>query len=407
MQDFVFQNPTRVIFGPGAITELGAQTAPFGQRVLLVHGLHSIHRHGLFPVVHESLGRAGLTVFIHGGVRPNPEIRQVRQGIELARKEKVDVVVAVGGGSVMDTAKAIAAGAPVGHDAWLFFRGKKSIRSALPLVCAPTIAGSGSETNSGMVLSNAGTRQKIGIGNRHLFPKTAILDPDLTITVPSGATTLGAVDAISHLLEFYLNRQEDFTPLQDNYSEGLMRTLMENCQALHTNPADSCARGSLLWASALALGGLSTAGLGRVDFPLHMIEHSLSALYDIPHGAGLAAILPGALTFQARNAPARHARFAARVLGLDEGDQRNLAARGIHCFAQWLHNTGAPTSLADLSIPAEDIPIIAANTREQARLWRLHQYPPEIVEAILRECLGPGCWAQGLNIPQDQRSGSR
>jgi len=387
MQDFVFHNPTRVIFGAGAITEIGRQAALLGRRALLVHGRHSIQRHGVFKTVHEALIQAGLQVFFHGGVEPNPDVRQVRQGIELARQGGIDVVIAVGGGSVMDTAKAIAAGALVRHDAWLFFRGKKSVKNALPLICAPTIAGSGSETSSGMVLNNAANRQKIGIGNRHLFPKVAILDPDLTATVPAASSIFAAVDAISHLLEFYLNRQEDFAPLQDHYSEGLMRTLMESCQTLASGPADSCQRARLLWAGSLALNGLSAAGLGRVAFPLHMIEHSLSALYDVPHGAGLAAILPGAMAFETRTLPQRYARFAVRVLGLVGADEKILAAGGIRCFGQWLHKIGAPTCLGDLSIPVEDIPIIAANTREQARLWRLDQYPPRVVEAILRECL--------------------
>lgn len=407
MQDFVFHNPTRVIFGSGAIREIGRQAAPLGRRALLVHGRHSIHRHGVFRTVHEALIQAGLQVFFHGGVAPNPEVRQVRQGIELARQEEIDVVVAVGGGSVMDTAKAIAAGALVRHDVWLFFKGKKSVKNALPLVCVPTIAGSGSETSSGMVLGNAANRQKIGIGNKNLFPKVAILDPALTATVPLASTTFAAVDAISHLLEFYLNRQEDFSPLQDHYSEGLMRTLMESCQALLGSPSDSCQRARLLWAGSLALNGLSSAGLGRVGFPLHMIEHSLSALYDVPHGAGLAAILPGAMALEARRSPDRYARFAGRVLGLVGADERILAARGIHCFGQWLHKIGAPTCLGDLSIPAGDIPIIAANTREQARLWRLDQYPPQAVEAILRECLEQEHRGEDLNIPPDQRPGSR
>ena len=407
MHDFVFHNPTRVIFGRGAIMEIGRQTALLGQKVLLVHGRSSIHLHGIFPAVHGALDRAGLRVFIHGGVAPNPEIQQVREGIELARKEGTDVVVAVGGGSVMDTAKAIAAGVAVRHDPWLFFRGKKSIRSALPIVCAPTIAGSGSETNSGMVMGNAATSQKIGIGNRRLFPKTAILDPDLTTTVPPAAAVFAAVDAISHLLEFYLHRQEDFTPLQDHYSEGLMRTLMENCQGLLTDPADVHNRAGLLWAASLALNGLSTAGLGRVGFPLHMIEHSLSALYDVPHGAGLAAILPGAMAFEARRAPGRYARFAAKVLDIAGADEKRLAARGVHGFARWLHTVGAPTCLADLSIPERDIPDIAANTREQARLWRLDHYPPRVVETMLRECLKQDWRQENRNIPPAPRSESR
>jgi hypothetical protein len=274
-----------------------------------------------------------------------------------------------------------------GHDVWGFFKGKKSIRAALPVIAVPTIAGSGSETNNGMVLTNEATCQKIGIGNRHLFPKIAILDPAVTFSVPPSATAFGAVDAFSHLLEFYLNREESFSPLQDHYSTGLMQTLMAACEAALANPLDYQSRAELMWASSLALNGISAAGLGRVGFPCHLIEHSLSGLHNIPHGAGLAAILPGAMAYAARKNPARQALFAAQVFGVKEADQQLLAQTGIRLFSQWLRKIAAPTSLADLGLSAKDLPALAANTRAQARLWRLTGYPPEIVEAILRECL--------------------
>jgi len=387
VRDFVFHNPTQIIFGQGALGQTGEQAASFDAKALLVSGRESLKRLGVYEATLHSLRQSGVEVVEHPGVQPNPILSHVRQGIVLAQKSGVGVVVGVGGGSVVDSAKAIAAGAMASHDVWGFFKGKKSIKGALPVVALPTVAGSGSETNNGMVLTNETTGQKIGIGNRHLFPRVAILDPTLTFSVPPATTAFGAVDAFSHLLEFYLDREESFAPLQDHYSAGLMKTVMTACEAVLANPLDYQGRAELLWASSLALNGISSAGLGRVGFPFHLIEHSLSGLHNIPHGAGLAAILPGAMAFAARKNPARHALFAAQVFGVHGADQRLLAQEGIRLLSHWLRKIAAPTSLGDLGLSRKDIPALAENTRAQARLWRLSEYRPEVVEAILLECL--------------------
>jgi alcohol dehydrogenase YqhD (iron-dependent ADH family) len=387
MRDFVFHNPTKILFGQNAIGQVGRQTASVSGKALLVSGRKSLKRLGVYQIVLDSLHQAGIEVIEHEGVQPNPILSHAQQGITLAQENEVGVIVAVGGGSVIDSAKAIAAGTLAGHDVWGFFKGKKSIKAALPIIAVPTVAGSGSDTNNGMVLTNEATQQKIGIGNRHLFPKIAILDPCLTFSVPPSTTAFGAVDAFSHLLEFYLNREESFSPLQDHYSAGLMQTQMAACEAALANPSDYQSRAELMWASALALNGLSAAGLGRVGFPFHLIEHSLSALHNIPHGAGLAAILPGAMAFAARNNPTRQALFATQVFGARETDQQLLVQEGIRLFNEWLQKIAAPTSLGDLGLSQNDIPALAANTQAQARLWRLNGYPPETVEAILWECL--------------------
>lgn len=387
MRDFIFCNPTEIIFGQGVLGQAGKQTAFFGTKALLVSGRQSLKRLGVYQALRHSLRQAGVEVIEHEGVQPNPVLSHVQQGVALAQKNGVGVIVAVGGGSVMDSAKAIAAGALAGHDVWGFFKGKKSIKTALPVIAVPTVAGSGSEANNGMVLTNEATNQKIGIGNRHLFPRIAILDPTITFSVPPSTTAFGAVDAFSHLLEFYLSREESFSPLQDHYSAGLMQTLMGACEAALINPLDYQSRAELMWASGLALNGISAAGLGRVGFAFHLMAHSLGGLHTIPHGAGLAAILPGAMAFMARNKPDRQALFATHVFGVRGADQHLLAQEGIRLFTGWLKKIIAPTSLTDLGLSRQDIPALAANTRAQARLWRLSEYPPEIVEAILWECL--------------------
>jgi alcohol dehydrogenase YqhD (iron-dependent ADH family) len=387
MRDFVFYNPTKIIFGQDVIEQTGEQTASLGSKALLVSGAQSQKKLGNYQTVRHSLGQAGIEVIEHEGVQPNPILRYVREGIALAQQNRIEVIVALGGGSVMDSAKAIAAGAMAGHDVWGFFKGKKSIKTALPIIAVPTLAGSGSETNNGMVLTNEVTNQKIGIGNRHLFPKIALLDPTVTFSVPPTTTAFGAVDAFSHLLEFYLHREESFSPVQNHYSVGLMQTLMSACEAALVNPLDYQSRAKLMWASALALNGISAAGLGRVEFPFHLAAHSLSALHNIPHGAALAAILPGAMTFSAQKKPTRLAFFASQVFGVRNTEQQSMAQNGIRLFRQWLQKIAAPTSLTDLNLSQKEIPSLAANTQAQARLWRLNDYPPEIIEAILWECL--------------------
>jgi hypothetical protein len=386
VQGFVYYNPTRIIFGRDTLEQTGAQATSVSSKALLLSGRESLKRLGIYQIVLHSLRQAGVEVVEQAGVQPNPLVDHVRDGVALAQKNGVGVVVAVGGGSVIDSAKAIAAGALAGHDVWGFFKGKKSIKGALPVIAVPTVAGSGSETNSGMVLTNPATGQKIGIGNRHLLPKIAILDPAATFSVPLSTTAYGAVDAFSHLLEFYLSREESFSPLQDHYSSGIMKTLLEACETALANPRDYQSRAELMWASSLALNGISAAGLGRVGFPFHLIEHSLSALHNIPHGAGLAAVLPGAMGFMARKNPNRLGLFASQVFGVREANPHILAREGIRLFRQWLRRIAAPTSLDDLGLSPKDIPALAANTRAQARLWRLNGYPPEVIEAILGEC---------------------
>ncbi|HIJ78845.1 MAG: iron-containing alcohol dehydrogenase [Desulfobulbaceae bacterium] len=387
MYNFVFENPTKIIFGRDSAPRIGAETAGFGKKALLVYGRRSIRQNNLYQIVLDSLADAGLEIHLHGGVQPNPGLTQVRAGIETVRNHNIEVVVAVGGGSVIDSAKAIAAGALVNHDVWQFFKGKKGIKNALPITCIPTIAGSGSEANSGMVLTNETTRQKIGIGNKLLLPKVAILDPALTFSVPPAYTAYGAADTIAHLLEFYFNREESFAPLQDHYSEGLILTTMESCMAAITEPGNYQARAALLWAGTLALNGISASGLGRVGFPLHMIEHAINGIFATAHGAGLAALLPGWLKWCVINNPGRVARLGQGLFKIKEGDETAIARQTALQLTAWLHEIGAPTRLADLTIGPEQIPAIAENSAMQAKLWKLREYPPKVIEDLLFQCI--------------------
>lgn len=383
MRSFVFESPTKVIFGKNSLPKLGAQCRQIGNKVLWVYGQQSLKQNNTYKHIRQSLADSNLTIFEHGGVQPNPTTSPVRQGIELARAHNIQLILGTGGGSVMDTAKAIAAGALAEHDVWQLFRGKKGIRQALPVITVPTVAGSGSETNSGMVLTNDESRIKLGIGNKCLFPKVAILDPTLTFSVPQSLTATGAVDTLCHLLEFYFNREEEYSPLQDHYSEAIMTTVMESAPVALTHPKDYDARANLMWASSLALNGLSSAGLGWVGFPIHMIEHAISGRYETSHGAGLAALLRGWLNFQRDHIEPRLAMFSRRVLKVREGSCADVATHGIDELMVWLRRMNLPSSLTELNIPRDDIPKIAKHALTQAKLWRLRDYDEDKITAIL------------------------
>ena len=386
MKNFVLENRTKIIFGRDIIDQIGPETALLGSKVLMVYGRKSCKEHGVYRQVKDALSQAGVTVTELGGIRANPVLEQVREGIALARQENVEAVLAVGGGSVIDSAKAICAGVPADHDVWQFFRGKKGIGATLPLACVLTIAGSGSEMNGGMVLTNEESARKMGIGNKRLQPMVSILDPVATFTVPPDQTAFGAVDTIAHLLEFYCTAEAQQTPLQDRFMEGVAQTVIESCEKVLADPEDYDTRADLMWSATLALNGWSAAGLGRVGFPMHMIEHSLSALYDVPHGAGLAVVMPAWLSWQAEQEPERIAQFAQRVFGVPAGDSYDNARQGIACLVDWFKRIGCPTTLAELGVSSSEIPKIAENALPLAKLWRLREYSQPIIETVLLRC---------------------
>ena len=386
MENFVYQNPTKVIFGKNTIPLIGQETKTFGRRVLLVYGSGSIKNNGVFDQVVDSLQAAGIEIVEHGGVRSNPVLGHVQEGIAKARQSDCEVICAAGGGSVIDTAKAIAAGVPATHDVWKFFTGKKSLRTTLPLTCVLTLAASGSEMNSGMVLTREDTGQKFGYANRFLYPKVSILDPESTYTVPADYTAYGAVDALAHVLEFYCTTQV-VAPVQDRLMEGLAANAMESCRDVLNAPRCYAARANLMWTATLALNGLTAAGLGKVGFPMHLMEHSLSGLFDIPHGAGLAALIPGCLTFFSQHNPTRLAQFGRRVFNLPADSEEKTAKAAIVKISQWLEDIHVPKCLTDLKIEPCQFAEIAAHTQALARIWRMREYSEEHVRTLLSLCL--------------------
>jgi alcohol dehydrogenase YqhD (iron-dependent ADH family) len=386
MNNFNFWNPTRVVFGKATLPLIGEQVRGLGRRVLVVSGQGSARRTGVYDRVLQSLHEARLELVEFTGVKPNPVLSHLRQGIELARREAVEVITAVGGGSVIDEAKAIAVGAVTDVDVWDFFADQARIQQALPVATVLTLAATGSEMNWGAVITNEETQQKFNITSPHLFPKVSILDPTTTFTVPRDYTAYAAVDVIAHVIEGYFTAADRATPLQDRLVEGLIQTIMEAVEIILRTPDDYDARATMMWAASLALNGLTTAGIGLYGFPNHMIAHSLSALYDIPHGAGLSIVMPGWMQYCARQDPTKFAQFAQRVFALCEESPAEAATAGIEILRQWFNKIGSPTTLSAVNIAPGDIDGIAANATMLAGKWRLKTYTKEVIAEILRLC---------------------
>ena len=387
MDNFVLHNPTKILFGKDTIPLIGKETVAFGNNVLLVYGKNSIKNNGIYKRVVSSLTTAGTKIYEHPGVQSNPLLDHVNDGIARCRKHNCDVICAVGGGSVIDEAKAISAGVLASHDVWKFLTGKKSIKQTLPLTTVLTIAASGSESNSGMVITHDLKKQKFGFANRYLFPKTSILDPETTFTVPPDYTAYGAIDALSHILEFYLTTLVKDSSVQDSLMEGLVRNIITNTDRCLVNPTDYDARANLMWSASLALNGLISAGLGKVMFPMHLIEHSLSTLYDVPHGAGLAVTITGCMRYCARTTPYRISKLGKNVFGIEAGSVTKSAHSTTDYLLQWFKQIAAPTCLEDIGAGKENIPYIAANALPQAKVWRMREFPEKVIEDILHCCL--------------------
>jgi len=386
MQNFIFENPTKIIFGQGQISLAGKEVARFGRKVLLVCGLKSIKKNGIYDRVMASLQEAGLSIVEFPGVKSNPVLSHTLKGIALARKEEVEVILAVGGGSVIDTAKTIAAGVKADHDVWDLFTFKKPIRSALPVVTVLTLAASASEMNAAAVMTREEGLQKFSIRSPHIQPRVSILDPTVLYTLSPAYSAYSAVDAITHMLEPYFNNAEPDSPFQDRLVECFMRTIMESIEVILKEPANYPARANMMWATTWAFNGLTSAGMGMVSLPVHMIEHSLSAIYDIAHGAGLSIVLPGWMRYTLDRNARKLSRLAREIFQISEKDERLAAMTGIEALKAWFAAIGSPTSLKEAGIPEEDIEKIAKNASVLAQVWQLKDYTEEVITSILQRC---------------------
>ncbi|MDY0133244.1 MAG: iron-containing alcohol dehydrogenase [Desulforegulaceae bacterium] len=301
IQPFIFHNPTKIVFGKDTTHQIGEEISSFAKKVMLIYGKESIKKNGIYEKVTKSLNKAGIEFIEKSGVKPNPVISFVRQGADLFKKEKLDAVLAVGGGSVIDTAKAVAAAAKTNSDPWKFYIGEETIKEAFPIAVVLTLSATASEMNPSSVITNEETKQKYSCVSPFLYPKVSILDPVNTFTVPKNQTANGAIDTIIHVLETYLNSEDENIMITDSIIEAIIKTTLESAEKIFKDPRDYNSRANMMWASTLALNGLTALGAGPKKFPMHMIEHSLSAIYDIAHGEGLAIVGPAWMKYKAKH----------------------------------------------------------------------------------------------------------
>lgn len=377
MQNFTFINPTRIVFGKGNVPKIGAEAAKAGRKALLVYGGGSIKKNGVYEAVTAALKQNGVDFVEHPGVKPNPVLSHVREGIKKALADGCGLIVAAGGGSVIDESKAIAAGAKYSGDVWDFFCGKAGIKEALPLFTMLTLPATGSEMNSGCVVTNEEKAQKYSAHGAALFPRVSVLDPETTLTLPRAQVANGAVDALAHLIESYFTTADRDVAVTDEIVHALARSVIASTRRILKDPADYAARASMMWTATLALNGLASCGYGATSFPNHAIEHSLSALYDIAHGAGLAVVMPAWFKWHLRKAgPERLEKFGAAVFGTKD------AGAAIAAFESFFREAGAPVRLSEAGIPAADIPRVAENALGLMQMWGMSYTRAEVEEVL-------------------------
>ena len=392
MIDFNYFSPTYIAFGRGKESRTGELVRRFGgKKALLVYGGGSAVASGLIARVEASLGEAGVGFVELGGVKPNPRSSLVEEGVRIALEEGVDFLLAVGGGSVIDTAKAIAIGAANGGEWRKFYVGREvkvrpTIPTALPVGVVLTIAAAGSEASTNSVINLEPENLKRGAGSDVLRPKFAVMNPELTMTLPPFQTACGLADMFAHVCERYFTPTRDVT-LSDNLCEALMRTIVEESSKVMADPRDYQARANVMWAGTLAHNDI--CGAGRVqDWASHGIEHELSALYDCAHGAGLAVVMPAWMAYVYGADVARFARFARNVFGVGMGAPDSEAAlAGIEAFRAWLKSLGLPLTFAELGAKEEDIPKLVATMHLQGgTMGGFKSLTEDDIAAIYRLC---------------------
>lgn len=380
MHDFSYYNPTKIEFGRGKEKNIGEYIKESGiKSVLLVYGMGSIKKSSLYDDVISSLQKNGIAYEELDGVVSNPLLSRVHDGIKIAKEKKLEAVLGVGGGSVADSVKAIAAGAKYDGDVWDFFIQKAEITEALPVFTVMTLAATASEMNGNSVVMNDETKQKYSIASVLVNPVLSVINPELMATVSKEYLAYSAVDAIAHAIEIYFTASSH-PNFNSRLVESIIKSVMDTTEILLKDPSDYEARGEFAWVATQALNGLTPAGTAGGSFPNHMIEHSLSALYNVAHGAGLSIVIPAWMKwYKEQNLP-QFERFSKEVFGLNGADA------GIEALENWFAKIGSPVRLAQANIPQDGITALAENAAETAVLWGMGDlYNKDIIIEILKK----------------------
>jgi len=364
MENFTFRNATKIIFGKDAENYIGTETARYGSKVLLHYGEGSIKKYGLYDRVLKSLKDANLEIIELGGVHPNPRLGLVKRGIDICRKDKVDFILAVGGGSAIDSAKAIAAGVTYPGDVWDFYTGKAVVDKIIPVGVVLTIPASGSESSGNSVITNEEGLYKRVFGSDMLRPLFAILNPEITYTLSPYQTTCGVSDIMAHIMERYFTTVKN-VDLTDRLCEAALKTVINNIPIVLKEPGNYEARAEIMWAGTIAHNDL--LGTGRIgDWASHGIEHELSGIYDIAHGAGLSIIFPAWMKYVYKQDVERFAQFAVRVWNEepDFNDIEKVALAGIKRLEEFYKKIGLPITLKEANIPYDRLEEMAEKCTE-------------------------------------------
>jgi hypothetical protein len=388
MNSFIYDIPVKVYFGENQLVHLGEELSKYGKNVLLAYGGGSIKKTGLYDEVVAEIEKSGLKLFEISGIDPNPRIESVRKGTEICKNNNIDVVLGVGGGSTLDAAKWIAAGACVDHDPWDFFSKWAPVEKALPVVTVLTLAATGSEMDCGGVISNPETKDKIGRMEPPLLPKASFLDPTATYTVSKYQTACGAADMLNHIMEVYFNMEQDLYML-DCFMEGMMKTIIKFAPIAIEQPDNYEARANLMWTSSWAINGFVTGGKQQA-WSCHPMEHELSAIYDITHGLGLAIITPRWLEYCLdETTVSKYYQFGVNVFGIDASlDQMSVAKKSIELLSDFLFNTlGLQSTFTEIGIKKEDFAVMAKKACADDVLPGFKPLRQADIEKIFEMCL--------------------
>ncbi len=383
MLNFVFHNPTSIYFGRGQVRALGDELLKRARKVLIVTGSGSVKKYGIFDDVLREVKRSGASYAELSGICPNPRLSSVYKGIELAREKKVDLILAVGGGSVVDAAKAVAAGVPYEGDVWDFFEKGIAPEEALPVGTVLTLAATGSEMNANAVITNEAAKRKLALSSPVIQPVFSILDPVYTFTVNSYHTAAGVADIMAHVFEYYLSPVPN-ADMQDAVGEAILKVCVDHGPLACKKGDDYDARANILWASTLALNG--TVGRGKAaDWTCHMIEHEVSALNDMSHGAGLAMILPAFMKVaSAKYGPGQVARYGRNVFGIKGDSDADVAGKAAEKTREFFDSMALPSRLAQAGVAPEAFPGIARRAIEaRGRIMEFEQLAEQDVLRVL------------------------
>lgn len=388
MNNFIYDVPVKVYFGKDQLGNLGEELKKYGKRVLLTYGGGSIKKIGLYDKVVAEIKKAGLELFELSGIEPNPRVTSVNKGADICKKEKIDVLLAVGGGSTIDATKFIGAATFYDGDAWDILTEKAPVTNCLPIVTVLTLAATGSEMDPGGVISNLETKDKIGYMHPMLLPKVSFLDPTNTFTVSQYQTACGSADIMSHIIEVYFNMNQDLYML-DCVAEGLMKTVIKYTPIAMKEPENYEARANLMWASSWAINGFIDGGK-RQAWSCHPIEHEVSAIYDITHGLGLAILTPRWMEYTLdETTVSKFYQFGCNVFGIDKDMQpMAVAKKSIEMLSDFFFNTlGLKSTFTEIDIDDTNFSIMAEKACRGRVLPGFKRLNQQDIENIFKMCL--------------------